>query len=199
MSEVLKSTSHKNIRIDVEWAYERVHFAIKHDDMKQTQHSSLQEAKDAIDRFLQSQAKIATNAHAINKRMLDVDGNPLTVIGYNRNDGTLKVRDYTHRTSYGILQKSTSYSGRLYPDRPWVKELLIERAALCKRERALDEKLRRVEARHRSSYSGRIKVDEYEHYIADLERGIKNVEAGADLVERLDAQKAVKDNTTTDA
>jgi hypothetical protein len=190
MTEVLKTITHKDKTIEVQWTYGKVLFVLTNVDVARTSFDTLEKAKEAIDQFFSTQARVITNAVAISRNLLDGKGQPLTVVGINRNDGTLKVKNYTPVGHYGRVAKETSYSGDLYPDRPWIKEVLVELHELAKREAELNSKISKAKLRHyRSSYH-KIAIDEYEPRIHRLTKEIDDAEQQANYLEAANAKKS---------
>lgn len=184
MSDVLKTITHKDKQIDVTWSHGNVRFTVKGCDLRSDTFDTLEKARDAIDRFFSTQSRVITNAASISKNVLDANGYPLTVVGINRTDGSLKVKNYTPTNYYGHTEKQTSFTGDVYPDRPWIRQVLAELRELHAKERALNEKICKAKARLSSGRYGKVTIDEYEGKIARVCKDIENAEAQANYLEK---------------
>ena len=186
MSEVLKTLTHKNIKIDVifddygrvkfEPATEKSHYGYR------ASYDSLSAAKEAIDKHVSAKARITAKALDIKQVVIDKDGHRMTVHGINRNDGSVRVSGYEKRDWRG--QENKAFSGAVYPDRQWVRDLLADKAAVTARLREIDNLLDPVEVDiGRGTYGRKVGIDEYEGRMTRMATDLEHAAQHADKVE----------------
>ena len=185
MSEVLKTLEHKEIKIEVMFDQGRVSFKPVIEKSAygyMPSYSSLSDAKEAIDKHVSAKARIKARALDLKHVAIDKDGQRMVIIAINRNDGSVKVSNYEHRDWRG--RAVTSFSGPVYPDRPWVRELLAKKAELTASLREIDKQLDPVEAViGRSTYGRKVDIDEYEGRMTRMQTDLEHAVATADEIE----------------
>lgn len=124
-------------------------------------------ATAAIDHAMNLEKKRAAGRFTLKLAAVSLEGLPFTCTGINRTQRTFLGKP--ERPAPGVYVTPLSRDN-LWPDVPWVRELLEQRQRLLDQISGLDDRLRPFEIAPAPRGFGRVPPELYEDYIEDLKK-----------------------------
>ena len=159
--EVPTIMDHNKHRIEITKAW---YFMVNGPELKDTIFPSIVQAREAIDAAMERKAKI--KAQKFSKIVMASNGELITILGFTRQDGSFKTAG------------DVKIDRGVYPNVPWIKELLAECYKVSLQYGALSETLREYEVRPARIYRG-MSPDDYAQKLAQFEQEINEAERKA--------------------
>ena len=191
--EILKTMKFKDRDINVVYkATGTVQFQVVHED-SQRYFDNVEAARNHIDRLIQTENKLVSKALDITRMMVDPKGVMMIVRGINRNDGSVRVRDYSPANAWGRHTDTKAYTGEAYSARQWVIDLLKKREAIAAQLAEVEKELKpvRVSLGSQSVYGGKVSIERYEDLMQRMILSLDTADKNADAIEKLTEKESV--------
>lgn len=146
---------------------------IKGDQWDGQHFESLKAAKAAIDKHYDAEGKVEAKKITIALKVVDNNGEPMTITGLNRATGKPKVEARP-------ASNSPTYDGDyVYPDVPWIAAAVKRLLALQKEAATLSNQLHKYRVRVGASYDRQIAAERYVGRIKRLQEELATAESAA--------------------